>query len=1233
IPKGSSEGYGSKPQVPDESKGKSAVHDKSDDDWGSDEEEVIIYSDDKITESDKEVAESKKVDEETADEEEVHLDEEVHTKEEEQTDDEHYDEEVHEDEEVHGDDEKYADDEKDDEEINDTAKGDEEMADAEKVDIGKSEEEKVDNEQVGDDQVDKDDQAKDDKVEDVQVGALISVTQNEKPQLPSSTPSLSLSSDYGNQFLNVSSDISLQAPLLDVLVFVIPTMTMPTPSITTPIIEVQATTVTITNPSLIVLLRLSELKRKVEALSRVDHFKVIINEVKNHLPKVVSNFVESRMENTVHDVLQKDPINLKKKDVSKIRKIKLEHANKEKVPKYSAIPFDQATMDEYNQKDILFKMMRESKSYDKHPTYRALYDGLVQSLLMDEDDMDKGVVEPSTQKRREDVMVRFLKSLIILLLLLFPSKIIVDRVKEGLGDIVSINQTAFVPGRRISDNILLTQELMRNYHRRRGPPRCAFKVDIQKAYDTIDWKFLENILVGFGFHPKMVHWIMVCVSGASYSICVNGNLHGFFKGKRGLWQGDPLSPYIFTLVMEVLTLILQRRVHDSDEFQYHHLCEQQRIINLCFADDLFLFARGHPTSVSVIMDALDEFKQVSGLVPSIPKSTAFFSNVPNAIKASILNSMPFAEGTLSVRYLGVPLISSRLLYRDCKILVEKLESRVNDFRNKCLSLAGHLQLIRLVLSSMHIYWASIFILPTRIVHDLEQLMRGFLWCQGEMKKGTTKVAWDSVCLPKLEGVLGIRRIDDFNVALMATHIWCILTHKESLWVKWVHTWDDVCSLKDMISNRDIARSGFSFDDSVSNIISNGTWRWPFDWLSRFPIMAQVQVSVLINNIDDVILWRGRDAIMRPFSVRCVSDTIRSRAGVVDWYFMVWFPPPHCIPRHAIHMWLVLKQKLKTQDWLRQWDVGPNTDLYLLRCPLCDLVTDSHDHLFLECSFSSQVWSRVRGLCGMDYVSPRLMDVCDFIKLKIVKEADFVTRSDCSSHFIHGAAEAGYVQVQEDVYQLTAFLVNIFIGETLYQKEKEKKRRRRTDAELQKKSSTSKESSKGNTPPKTSKTGKYVTIEESVEEPVHEVVMNVDEPILDDVVNDVDQPQDDVDPNNDKQDHQSRLTRTCLQASQRNLQSSIELEYTMDRCYIALTCQLDWTNPEGDRCPYDLSKSLPLQGSQGHLTIPVYFFFKNDLEYLKTGNTERKYTVSITKTKAARYELESIEEMIPNQWNL
>lgn len=106
----------------------------------------------------------------------------------------------------------------------------------------------------------------------------------------------------------------------------------------------------------------------------------------------------------------------------------------------------------------------------------------------------------------------------------------------------------------------------------------------------MSWDFLRDILVQFGFHEIMVHWIMECVTSASFSLSINGNIHGYFKGKRGLRQGDPLSPYLFTLVMEVLTLVLQKRVEESLVFKYHVKCKSLGIINVCFADDLFLFA-------------------------------------------------------------------------------------------------------------------------------------------------------------------------------------------------------------------------------------------------------------------------------------------------------------------------------------------------------------------------------------------------------------------------------------------------------------------------------------------------------------------------------------------------------------------------------------------------------------------------------------------------------------------
>ncbi|GJU98235.1 hypothetical protein Tco_1327506 [Tanacetum coccineum] len=97
-------------------------------------------------------------------------------------------------------------------------------------------------------------------------------------------------------------------------------------------------------------------------------------------------------------------------------------------------------------------------------------------------------------------------------------------------------------------------------------------------------------------------------------------------------------------------------------------------------------------------------------------------------------------------------------------------------------------------------------------------------------------------------------------------------------------------------------------------------------------------------------------------------------------------------------------------------------------------------------------------------------------------------------------------------------------------------------------------------------------------------------------------------------------------------SSIELEYNFQECFNALTDKLDWNNLEGDRNPFDLSKTLPLQGRPGHLTVAVDYFFNKDLEYLKTSDPEKTYTTSITKTKAARYEIVGIEDMNPMLWS-
>ncbi|GKB51179.1 hypothetical protein Tco_0901932 [Tanacetum coccineum] len=462
------------------------------------------------------------------------------------------------------------------------------------------------------------------------------------------------------------------------------------------------------------------------------------------------------------------------------------------------------------------------------------------------------------------------------------SKIIANRLKDSLQRLVSPNQSAFMLGHCISDNILLTQEIMHNYHLDRGVPRCAFKVDIQKAYDTVDWNFLRVILIGFGFHERMIAWIMECVTTTSFSISINGSLHGYFKGKRGLRQGDPLSPYLFTLIMEVFTLILHRRVQEASNFTYHRFCSELDLINLCFADDLFLFVHGDVNSAKVIKEALVNFKDASGLNPSMPKSKAYFCNVINYTKLAILNVLPFEEERLPVKYLGVPLVSSRLIFRDCKELINKVHNRVNDWKTKSLSMR-EAQIIQSVFGfSLHCVLGSVFKLFLHgVMIDMSKSWWFTFGCQGSMCRGKAKVAWDVVCLPKQEGGLGVRRLDHFNKALMVSHVWKLLSLKESLWRE-----------ETLLALRPLIGSLFSrvFGDGKTTSI----------WFDKWCV-----ASPLSNIIS------ARDIARAGF-------THASKDNLVSWYDFVWFHA--CIPRHAFNMWLIFKQRLRTQDCLRSWEV-------------------------------------------------------------------------------------------------------------------------------------------------------------------------------------------------------------------------------------------------------------------------------------------------------------------------
>ncbi|GJW25762.1 hypothetical protein Tco_0039573 [Tanacetum coccineum] len=114
--------------------------------------------------------------------------------------------------------------------------------------------------------------------------------------------------------------------------------------------------------------------------------------------------------------------------------------------------------------------------------------------------------------------------------------------------------------------------------------------------------------------------------------------------------------------------------------------------------------------------------------------------------------------------------------------------------------------------------------------------------------------------------------------------------------------------------------------------------------------------------------------------------------------------------------------------------------------------------------------------------------------------------------------------------------------------------------------------------------------------------------------------------------QAHLVGPVYELLKGTCKSNIELEYNMEECFKALTDKLDWNNPEGDRSPFDLTKHVPIKGCLSRLTVAAEYFFNNDLEFLKSSVPEKRYTTSITKIKAARYEMVGIEDMVPTLWS-
>ena len=175
-----------------------------------------------------------------------------------------------------------------------------------------------------------------------------------------------------------------------------------------------------------------------------------------------------------------------------------------------------------------------------------------------------------------------------------------------------------------------------------------------------------------------------------------------------------------------------------------------------FADDLLLFSHGDPSSVSILKSCLERFSSLSGLVANPSKSDCFVSCKDLSLREAIYHAAGFRRGSLPMRYLGIPLLSSKLMSGDCQPIIDRVRNQICAWRSRALSFGGRLQLVQSVLSTIYVYWASIFILPKKVIKEIEQLIRNFLWSGNETDPYKAKVSWWDICCPKEQGGLGLK---------------------------------------------------------------------------------------------------------------------------------------------------------------------------------------------------------------------------------------------------------------------------------------------------------------------------------------------------------------------------------------------------------------------------------------------------------------------------------------------
>ena len=244
----------------------------------------------------------------------------------------------------------------------------------------------------------------------------------------------------------------------------------------------------------------------------------------------------------------------------------------------------------------------------------------------------------------------------------------------------------------------------------------AVKTDITKAYDKLEWDFLEETMRRMGFHDKWIQWIMACVNTVSFSVLINGSPEGYFEPGRGIRQGDPLSTYLFILCAEVLSHMMNRAMADRSLLGVKISLQAPPVNHLLFADDSLFFSLANARACKKLKKILGDYEGASGQAVNLMKSSITFGHkVSDAVRTQMRNILGIHnEGGIG-KYLGMPEQFARKKSDMFAYIVDKVKAVTQGWSQKYLSPGGKEVLLKSIALAMPIFSMNVFRLPKKSV--------------------------------------------------------------------------------------------------------------------------------------------------------------------------------------------------------------------------------------------------------------------------------------------------------------------------------------------------------------------------------------------------------------------------------------------------------------------------------------------------------------------------------------